>query len=577
MANHTWGSGWISGLAVDGNDVSTPQIPTASGVVDASPLRDRQRLWAAASWVLLVILLAVSVFVGLTWRSDVRRERVAVFKTTASAVASSVVTSLLRQTDLTNVEQALIALNPDLDNTEYAAWLDQLDVAGRYPGSLGFGFVKLVPAAQLPQFVKDVTADQTNGVKIDGKFEVLPGGQRSQYCLARLADWLGPSGALPATLDYCAPTLAGYGTSPTAAALASARDTGKLTLASPVPLYPGEMFAFAPVYQGGKTPVNVEQRRAKLVGWVAASFDGRAIITSAENGHRDLHVEVLGGGSAHPTVYASDGETLTGHLSSLTMPVSDGGTWSVRVSSNALAGGVSATVQGFVVSGLGMAISLLVFGMLHVLLRSRGRALRLVREQTQELRHRALHDDLTGLPNRALIMDRIGQMTKRARRNGTGAAVLFIDLDSFKDVNDTYGHAVGDALLCAVAARLSGCLRATDTAGRLGGDEFVVLVEGTPLSDGGAAIAARLLDALHEPYRLDELPDVTLRMEASIGVAVVPSHVEAGDQGLGGLTGLGGIATGFGDDTGDDLLRQADVALYDAKAAGKGRYAVFAG
>lgn len=553
--------------------MSTPQIFASPGVADASLQRDRERLWAAASWLLLAVLVTVSVFVGLTWRSDVRREHAAVFKTTASAVASSVVTSLLRQTDLTSVEQALVALNPDLDNAEYAAWLDQLNVAGRYTGSLGVGFVKVVPAAQLPQFVKDVTADPTPGIKIDGKYQVMPGGQRSQYCLVRLADWLGPSGSLPATLDYCAPTLAGYGASPTASALATARDTGKLTLASPVPLYPGEMFAFAPVYQGGKTPVSVAQRRANLLGWVAATFDGRAIITAAESGHRDLHVEVLGGERAQPTVYASDGEKQTGHLSSLTMPVSDGGTWSVRVSSRTLGAGVSANVQGFVVSGLGIAISLLVFGMLRVLLRSRGRALRLVREQTQELRHRALHDDLTGLPNRALIMDRIGQMSQRARRNGTAAAVLFIDLDSFKDVNDTYGHAVGDALLCAVAARLTNCLRLTDTAGRLGGDEFVVLVEGTLLSDGGAAIAARLLDALQEPYRLDELPAVTLRVNASIGVAVAPSYIGAGI----GDSGFRGIATAFGDDIGDDLLRRADIALYDAKAAGKGRYAVFAG
>ena len=560
----------------DEADVSTPQHPALPGAaesISSSPQRDRERLWAAASWLLLAVLVTASVFAGLAWRSDVRREHAAVFKTTASAVASSVVTSLLRQTDLTTVEQALIALHPDLDNTEYRAWFDQLNADSRYPGSLGFGYVKLVPATQLQAFAKEVTADQTKALKIDGKYQVMPAGQRAQYCLVRLANWLGPSGLLPPTLDYCAQNLPGYGPSPTAGTLATARDTGKLTLASPVAFYPGEMFAFAPVYRGGKTLATVAERRDAIIGWVAATFDGRAIITAAENGHSDMHVEVLGGDSAHPTVYASDGEKLTGGVSSLTMPVSDGGTWSVRVSSRALAGGVSAGVQGLVVGGLGVAISLLVFGMLQVLLRSRGRALRLVREQTEELRHRALHDDLTSLPNRALIMDRISQMTQRARRNGTAAAVLFIDLDSFKDVNDTYGHAVGDALLRAVAARLTSCLRSTDTAGRLGGDEFVVLLEGTSLSDGGAAIAARLLDALQEPYRLDDLPDIVLRVNASIGVAVASASVGADI----GNSGLGGIATRLNDDMGDELLRNADIALYDAKAAGKGRYAVFSG
>ncbi len=570
-----------------------PQHLAPPGWLDPSAQRDRQRPWTAASWLLLAALVAVSVLAGLAWRSDVRRERGAVFKTTASAVASSVVTSLLRQTDLTTVEQALIALNPELTNARYSAWLDQLNVAARYPGSLGSGFVKVVPAQQLPQFVETVKADQTKAFKIDGAYTVMPGGQRAQYCLVRLAMWLGPTGQLPTTLDYCAPTLPGYGASPTATALATARDSGKLTLASPVSFYPGEIFAFAPVYQGGTAPSSVEERRTNLIGWVAATFDGRAIIAAAEAGRHNLHVEVLTGDSAHPIALASDGEKLTGNVSSLTMPVSHDGTWSVRVSGQTLAGGVSSSAQGIVVGALGLAISLLVFGMLHVLLRSRGRALRLVREQTHELRHRALHDDLTGLPNRALIMDRIGQMTQRARRNNTAAAVLFIDLDSFKDVNDTHGHAVGDALLRAVAARLNGCLRSTDTAGRLGGDEFVVLVEGTPLSDGGAAVAARMLDALQEPYQLDELPDVVLRMTASIGVAVSQPRVAAGvgatgvgdtrvgAAGIGGTgigaAGRGGVVTWDGDDVGDELLRNADIALYDAKAAGKGRYAVFSG
>jgi diguanylate cyclase (GGDEF)-like protein len=518
-------------------------------------------------------MVTASALAGLRWRSDVERERAAVFETTASAVASSVVTTLLRQTDLTTVEQALIALNPELTNAQFAAWFEQLNGDARYPGSVGFGFVKRVPADQLGEFVAELTADRAKALMVSGKYQVLPAGNRAEYCLARLAVWLGPAGQLLPTLDYCAPTLPGYGTSPTARALASARDTGNLTVADPVAIYPGEIFAFAPVYQGGRTPPSVAERRKHIVGWVAATFDGRAIITAAQTDRRDLHVEVLGGDPGHPTVFAADGASPTGKVSSLTMPDSDGGTWSVRVTGRSPAGGVSAQAQGVVVGVLGLAISALIFGMLRVLLRSRSRALRLVRERTEELRHRALHDDLTGLPNRALIMDRIEQMAERARRGGTAAAVLFVDLDSFKDVNDTYGHAIGDALLRTAAARLTGCLRATDTAGRIGGDEFVVLVEGTSLSDGGAAVAARLLDALQEPYQLVELPDVVLRVNASIGVAVAAARVGAGVAD----STLADVAARSTDDIGDELLRRADIALYDAKAAGKGRYAVFSG
>src|SRR5664280_2942926 len=99
-------------------------------------------------------------------------------------------------------------------------------------------------------------------------------------------------------------------------------------------------------------------------------------------------------------------------------------------------------------------------------------ALALVEQQSGELRHQALHDVLTGLPNRALILDRAEQMLSRARREGTPVAALFVDLDHFKDINDSLGHGAGDQLLKAVAARLRGALRACDTIGRLGGDEF---------------------------------------------------------------------------------------------------------
>jgi diguanylate cyclase (GGDEF)-like protein len=366
----------------------------------------------------------------------------------------------------------------------------------------------------------------------------------------RLAFWLGPTNQLPPTLDYCAPKLAVFGTSPTANTLIAARDTGELTLASPVALYPGVMFAFLPVYQGDKTPSTVQARRQQLIGWVAGTFDGNAIINTAEAGRQNLRVDVVARIGGQNVSLASAGAKLKGHVSSLTVPVGDGGTWWVTVSGTSL-GGTSATAQGVAVFGLGLIISVLIFGVMQVLLRSRGRALRLVREQTEELRYRALHDDLTGLPNRALIMDRIEQMLGRTRRQGVASAVLFVDLDSFKDVNDTYGHAAGDALLRAVADRLLGSIRETDTAGRIGGDEFIVLLEGASLTDGVPAVAQRLLDALELPFTLTELPGVTLNVRASVGIADVDG------------------------DSPDTVLRNADMALYEAKAAGKSRFTVY--
>jgi diguanylate cyclase (GGDEF)-like protein len=500
--------------------------------------------------LLVVLLVVASALAGVRWKSDVNHERAAAFSTTASAVASSVATTLQRQTDLTKVEQALVALNPDMTNAEFSRWFNDLDAAKRYAGGVGFGFVKRVPADQLRAFAAEMEADSSEALPIHGTYAVFPGGTRSEYCLLRLAFWLGPSGELPPTLDYCAPTIPTFGTSPAAATLIAARDTGELTLTTPVPVYPGVLFAFLPVYEGDATPSTVEARRQSLIGWVAGTFDGNAIIRTAEAGRHNLRVDVIAKISNKNVTLASDGTKLDGPVSSLTVPVGDDGTWWVTVSGNSL-GGTSAATQGIVVFGLGLAISLLIFGVMQVLLRSRGRALRLVREQTEELRYRALHDDLTGLPNRALIMDRVEQLLGRTRRQGIASAVLFIDLDSFKDVNDTYGHAAGDALLRAVADRLSGSIRETDTAGRIGGDEFIVLLEGASLTDGVPTVAQRLLDTLEEPFALTELPGVTLTVRASVGVADVDG------------------------DSPDAVLRNADMALYEAKAAGKSRFMVF--
>ena len=168
-----------------------------------------------------------------------------------------------------------------------------------------------------------------------------------------------------------------------------------------------------------------------------------------------------------------------------------------------------------------------------------------------EIRHQALHDSLTGLPNRMLVLDRVNQTMARARREHFEVAALFIDLDGFKDINDSLGHGVGDRLLKAVAARFAGTLRESDTVARLGGDEFVVIAEGISLGAGPELVAERLLDVLAAPFHLDDEARSSVTVSASIGIAV----------------GLRECA--------EDLLRDADIALYAAKEAGKNCFAVF--
>lgn len=152
----------------------------------------------------------------------------------------------------------------------------------------------------------------------------------------------------------------------------------------------------------------------------------------------------------------------------------------------------------------------------------------------------ALHDALTGLANRVLFNERVERALATARRRGEQAAVLVVDLDDFKEVNDVLGHASGDALLRQIAPRLQETLRDEDTVARMGGDEFAVLLPEVADAEGAATVAAKLVRALEQPFAL---ADVTIGIEASVGIALFPDHGEDGDE----------------------LIRHADTAMYAAK------------
>jgi diguanylate cyclase (GGDEF)-like protein/PAS domain S-box-containing protein len=164
--------------------------------------------------------------------------------------------------------------------------------------------------------------------------------------------------------------------------------------------------------------------------------------------------------------------------------------------------------------------------------------------------HQANFDELTALPNRHMFNDRLGQEIKKARREGSQLALLFIDLDDFKQVNDTLGHHQGDAVLVEAARRIGLCVRSSDTVARLGGDEFTVILSGLDQPDSVDRIAASMLALLGRPVDLDAAsPSVS----ASVGIALYPADAA----------------------TPEDLLRSADQAMYAAKQGGRNRYSYF--
>ena len=165
-------------------------------------------------------------------------------------------------------------------------------------------------------------------------------------------------------------------------------------------------------------------------------------------------------------------------------------------------------------------------------------------KQQQEL---ALHDPLTGLPNRRLLEDRIEHTLQQSARNRGKSAILYLDLDGFKAINDSYGHGYGDDILKMVAARLVGASRKEDTVARIGGDEFVIVLGNLAGKGDAREPAAKLIEVISEPYFIN---DLTLRLSTSIGIAIYPDDASSVES----------------------LLGTADTALYEAKRAGKNRF-----
>jgi len=173
-------------------------------------------------------------------------------------------------------------------------------------------------------------------------------------------------------------------------------------------------------------------------------------------------------------------------------------------------------------------------------------------ESNKVLASLALHDELTGLPNRRLLMDRLSLSIAHARRNKLAMAVMYLDLDGFKQINDTLGHDAGDNLLSLAAARMVAAVRQEDTVARLGGDEFVIVLWELSHAEGVDKPVSKVLHAVSQPYSINGR---SISMTTSIGVSIYPMHGEDAET----------------------LMKSADMALYEAKRAGKNEYRIATG
>jgi diguanylate cyclase (GGDEF)-like protein len=497
-------------------------------------------VWAATA--LLVCAGTVGSVLGArsTAGADTDKARLAHHLTTAE-IASTLTLAIQHEEDLVVSASAFVASKGDASPIGFDKWAGSVRALQRYPELQNIGLVERVPAPGLAAFERRITSDPVRPLGVasrppGGPFEVQPPGRRPYYCFAVAGLARSLASYLPAGVDYCA----------LAKTLASARDTG---LTSYAPFVNGTVATLGvetPVYSSGVVPPTISERRRTFVGWLGELLVPGVLLQRALQGHPNTALTFRYGNGSSGVVFKSG--VPPAHAESAWVDLHNG--WSVQSIVPAPTHGVLADGRALTVLIGGILLSALLGLLVLALGTGRTRALTIVAEKTRELSHLALHDALTGLPNRALVLDRAEQMLARVERQpGSVAGALFIDIDGFKRVNDKLGHASGDHLLKIVGERLQSVVREQDTVGRLGGDEFVVLVESSP-PDGALDLPDRIIEVLRRPIDLEGRGS-TLSFTASVGIAV------------------GQYATP------DALLRDADLALYAAKAAGKDRYALF--
>jgi len=450
--------------------------------------------------------------------------------TSSAEIASALRLAIQREQDLAVNTGAFVISDPGSSEGHFQAWVRADSLFQRFPALIGIGFVTFVTARGLAGYVAGVDASLPPPTV---PFRVSPPGVRPWYCFASLTESASGRLTSPTNLDLCATTLG--------PAFIRTRDSGQSTYQPYGSGRSTDLAVGTAIYAAGSVPTTLAGRQAAFVGWVGLQVAPATILTAALQGHPDTAL-TFRFGSPSSVAFRSGRAPAGAHEA--TVNLHNG--WSVQVFSAVASGEVFANGNATALFVSGVLFSAVLALLIYVLATSRFRALILVRERTDELRHQALHDPLTGLPNRSLILDRLDHMMLRGRRDHSPVAALFIDLDDFKDINDTLGHAVGDELLVAVGNRLTGALRRGDSVGRLGGDEFVVLAEGASLAGGAVAVADRVLEVLSPGFVIAGA-DRPLLVTASVGYA-------EGDR----------ITPGR-------LLQDADIALYRAKAEGKQR------
>lgn len=490
------------------------------------------------------ILLAASLFITFTvWKNarDIADQTLRTnFQFQVREANDRIQQRVLVYEQLLRATSGLFLISPGVRREDFRTFVDALYLGDYYPGIQGIGFSVIVPPAEKER--------HEGAVRREGfpDYHIQPEGNRDVYTSIVYLEPFNVRNRRAFGYDM-------YAEPVRRAAMDSARDTGKAAVSGIVTLVqesktqaqPGFLM-YVPVYRNHTVIETVAQRRANIIGWVYAPFRFNDFMQGLSNQlSSDLDLEIYDESISDFTrMYDSDKEInatdAKRNLSSFNQLVAANRNWSVAAAATPAFEKRMSSDRPQLLLQAGISISLMIALLVWLFLDDRARALRAA-DQAMQL---ALYDPLTGLPNRKLLDERLNQAIAKAKRNRSRIALLFIDLDKFKPVNDNFGHAYGDLLLKDVAKRLQTCMRESDTACRLGGDEFVALL--SDIEDKAAAqnVANKILHQLTLPY---EIAGHVFDISASIGAAVYP------------------------DDAPDSrtLIKCADMAMYDAKNSGR--------
>ncbi len=456
--------------------------------------------------------------------------------------------------------QGLFAASGKVEREEFKTYVDALQLSADFAGIQGIGFLQWLPHTEK---ASQIATQRQQGLE---HYQIRPEGEREFYAPVIQLELFAGRNQLMFGLDpYAEPSQR--------AAMEQARDsgaasiTGKLDLRLDAEETAGSQsgfMMFLPVYAKGRLHDTQAARRAAPSGWVVASLRINKLMASLY-GERagSAQIKIYDGVRMAEQSLLYDSTRVAGISERARSEAVEylevaGRTWALELRTAPELDRPISKDSSRLISLAGIALSLLLTLLTWVLATGRSRALALAREMTQELResetrlrHQAEHDALTGLPNRALFSEHLTHALAQARRNQSRLALMFIDLDKFKPINDTLGHHVGDALLQVVARRLQGCVRESDVVGRLGGDEFVVLLPAVESEHDALRVAEKIRESLNQPFELEGGP--ALNISSSTGIALYPEHGSDEVQ----------------------LAKNADAAMYQAKDGGRNRVQLY--